>query len=302
MKDNSNSYKIFKIINIILMLFVVGIMLLPYLHVVAKAFNDSRDSMLGGISVIPRMPTLDNFKLIFRNSQLFQSIKVTLTVVVFATLYELFVQFLAAYSLRRKDLLGKKIILLFLMIPMFLKGGLIPTYMLYSKIGLLNNILVYLLPAAFSFYHMIIIRTYMDSTISISLEESARIDGANDWTILTRIVLPLCKPILATITLWLAVARWNDWTTTLYYVTDRKLFTLQYILMQLVKESEILSKMMESAVHTGANTAQLEKMSSITPDSLIAAQIVITTLPIILIYPFLQKYFVKGVMVGAVKE
>ena len=197
---------------------------------------------------------------------------------------------------------GKKGITLFLMVPMFIKCGLIPTYVLYSTTGLLNNFLVYILPGAFSFYNMLIIKTYMSTTISISLDESAKLDGANDLTIFFRIYLPLCKPILATVALWLIVAKWNDWITTLYYVTNPKLYTLQYLLMQVIRESERIVQMIEAAIQSGASPQDIEKLMKVTPDAIISAQVVITTIPVIIVYPFLQQYFVNGIMLGAVKE
>lgn len=136
-------------------------------------------------------------------------------------------------------------------------------------------------------------------TIPVSLEESAKLDGANEFTTLYRIILPLSMPIIATISLWTAVFHWNDWTTTLYFVTKSKLFTLQYLLMQILKESEKITQMIQLAQEQGFD-AQISVKT--TPEALKAAQVVVTTLPIIMVYPFLQKYFIKGVMIGAIKE
>lgn len=302
MKETSRGYKIFQAFNVLVMIMMGVITLFPYIHVMAKAFNDGLDTAMGGITIFPRIPTLENFQTILSDPEIYQAARVTLMKVLIGTILALIVQFGAAYGLRKKNLKGRMAILTFLMIPMFLSGGLIPTYILYSRIGLLNNFLVYVIPGLFSFYNMIIIRTYMNSAIPDSLEESAKIDGANEIFIFFKIILPLSIPILATITLWVAVAEWNSWTDTLYFVTNPRLHTLQYKLMQIVKESERIIKMMQIAAERGEDISQMAEQLKVTPESLMSAQIVVTTIPIILVYPFLQKYFIKGVMIGAVKE
>ena len=157
---------------------------------------------------------------------------------------------------------------------------------------------MYVLPGMFNFYNMIMMRTYI-KTIPDSLQEAAKIDGASEFTILWRIILPLSAPILATVSLWLAVGYWNDWTTPLYYIRSTRLQNLQYLLMRVLKESEMMTRMLADAIVSG-NLNNLKV--TVTPEAVKAAQVVITTIPIILIYPFLQKYFIKGVMIGAIKE
>ena len=179
---------------------------------------------------------------------------------------------------------------------MFITGGIIANYLLYSKIGMINSFWVYILPTSFSFYNMVIMRTYI-VTIPESLKESSRIDGASEFRILVQIIMPLSKPIIATIALWIAVYHWNDYSTTLYYITQSKLFTVQYNLMQMVKDGEKIAELVQKSAETGG-----EVKVTTTPEALKAAQIMVTTLPIVCVYPFLQKYFVKGVMIGSVKE
>jgi putative aldouronate transport system permease protein len=299
MVGESKGYKVFKIINMCIMLFIIAITIIPYLNVVAISLNDSTDTALGGVTIFPRVITLLNYKTLFADKSLWAAFRLTTFTTVIATVYMLTIQFMTAYALKRKDLVGKNYILIFFMIPMFFGGGLIPTYILFAKAKLINNILVYILPAGFSFYNFVIIRTYMN-TVAESLEESAKIDGANDWTIFWRIVLPLCKPIIATIALWIMVGEWNDWTTTLNFVTRAKLYSLQFKLNEVLKESERIAKLIQEATITGEDVDYLQ--TSVTPESIIAAQVIITTVPIICVYPFLQKYFVHGVMIGAVKE
>lgn len=294
----TKGYRWFSIFNYLFMALVVTVMVFPYLNVLAKALNDANDTVLGGITVFPRKFTLVNFMTLFSDKQLLQSGVNTLIRVALGTILSLVVQFLAAYALAQRQLVGKKMLLLYFIIPMFFNGGLIPQYLLYAQIGLLNNFLVYLLPGAFAFFNVIIIRTYIH-TLPDSLSESAKLDGANHYHIFVYLTLPLCIPILATITLWTAVGHWNDWTTTLYFVTKQKLFVLQYVLMQVIQETSRITQMIQYALEKGLNpNANLPT----TPEALRAAQVIITTLPIILVYPLLQRYFIKGIMIGAVKD
>ncbi len=295
MNYKSKGYRVFQVFNVTILLLLMVVTLFPYLNVLAKSLNEGLDTMRGGIVLWPRKPTLENFQALLQSDDMLRAAVISVVRVILGTVLALGTQFLAAYAFCRRPFPGKKFMLVFLSVPMFLTGGLMPTYFLYSQIGLLNNFLVYILPTLFSFYQMVIIRTFISTTISVSLEEAATIDGANEFQVFWRIIIPLSKPILATIGLWIAVGHWNDWTTTLYYITRSSLFTLQYKLMEILKEAERIAKLMAEA---DANTV----IPKSTPDALIAAQIIVTTLPVIVLYPFLQKYFIQGVMIGAVKE
>ena len=274
----------------------------PYLNVLVKAFNEGTDTMLGGLTFFPRVPTWENMNVLLHDPSISMAAAISAARVVLGTLLALIVQFSAAYAFNKKSFAGRRGILILFLIPMYFSGGVIPFYLLLSKIGFLNNFLVYIIPGAFSFYNMIIIKTYMH-TIPISLEESAKLDGANEIIILFRIILPLSMPIIATVSLWVAVGYWNDWVTTLFYITKPRLFTLQYILMQIIKESERLGEMVELAMRYGRGGVNVNSYQvKTTPEALKAAQVILTTIPIIVVYPFLQKYFIKGVMIGAIKE
>lgn len=297
MKD-SLSRKVFNVCNIIILLLIMAIVLFPYLNIVAKAFNDGQDTVRGGITIFPRVFTLENFQAVIEDSAFFRAFLTTACIVIVGTLLGLFVQFTAAYVMRQQQLVGRKVLMYLFLIPMYFGGGLIPQYILYSKMGLLNNYLVYILPTCFSCYNMIIIRSYLETT-PISLSEAAMLDGAGHWTIAFKIMLPLAKPILATVALWLAVGLWQNWTTTLYFITKKSMYTLQYVLMQVLKEADKIQTMIKEAAMRGEI---LEVSSRLTTDSLRSAQLVITTVPIIIIYPFLQKYFIQGVTLGAVKD
>ncbi|WP_127582513.1 carbohydrate ABC transporter permease [Paenibacillus koleovorans] len=299
MKDQSISYRVFIRVNYLILTLAGLATVYPYLNVLAIALNDASDSAKGGIYLWPRVPTWDNFKLVLGSDAIVTAAINSVGRVLIGTTLALMTQFAAAYAFTRKDLPGRTQLLIFLTIPMFFSGGLIPQYILYSKIHFINSFLVYVIPGVFSFFNMIVIRTYMN-TIPPSLEESAKIDGASEITIFYRIMLPLSKPILATIALWVAVSQWNDWTTTLYFILNQKYYTLQYILVQMIKEGERVAAIIQEAQLQGLDTSAIKIHAS--PEALKAAQVIITTLPIIAVYPFLQKYFIKGVMIGSVKE
>lgn len=298
MNNYGKGYKIFTIFNTLFMLFIAVVMLFPYLNILATAFNEGADAARGGITIFPRVFTLENFKVILSGDAFKKALGISVLRVVVGVILGLMVQFSCAYALTRQTFWGKGFITKLFAVVMFFHAGMIPTYVLYSEINLLNSFWVYILPTLFSFYNIVIIRTFMQSTIPISLEESALIDGANEIIIFFKIILPLSKPILATMALWIMVTHWNDWTTTLYYIRKSDLFTLQYIMMQVVKESERTQKMMAAALENGL---QVENVQQTTTEVITAAQVVVTTIPIICVYPFLQKYFVKGIMLGSVK-
>lgn len=292
-------YNVFSAFNILFLILFSFICFYPYLTVVVLAFNDGLDAMRGGLGFFPRVPTLDNFKTIFGDERTLNAAWVSVQLTVIGTVIGVVVEYFAAYALRRKQLVGKKVIVGFYMIPMFINGGLIPTYLLMSQLGLVNNFWIYVLPGAFSFFNMVIIRTYL-YTIPESIEEAAKIDGANDIYIMLKIFIPLSKPILATIALYHAVALWNNWITCLIYINKQNLYNLQFLLWQYIKESETIANLLRQVALSGGDISVI--MTSVTPDTVKAAQIVLTTVPILLVYPFLQKYFIKGVLIGGVKE
>ena len=278
------------------MLLLVTVTLYPYLNQLAISLNEGMDAMMGGITVLPRKFTWENYRVVFSNPSFGDAAAITVSRVAITTVLSILVVFGAAYGLTRKGLPFKKFMTLYLMIPNYITAGTIPIYMLYRDLHLINNYMVYIIPGIFSFYNLVIVRSFLQD-LPPAIEESAKIDGANEIYILFKIILPLSMPVLATVALWVAVGMWNDWTTTLLYVTEKKLFPLQYLMMRLIKESELAREMaVQSAMNNTSVTAQP------TPDTVKAATLIVTTLPIILVYPFLQKYFIKGVVLGAVKE
>lgn len=268
--------------------------LYPFLNQLAISFNEGRDSAQGGITIFPRKPTLENYKTLFNDPGYVGAAVITISRSIIATVLHILVIFSAAYALTRKGLRGRKLITTILALPMYLQAGLIPMYILYRNLGLINNYWVYILPFCFSFYNMVIVRSFIQE-IPEALEESALIDGANEIKILFKVILPLSFPVLATIALWSLVGQWNDWTTTLYYVTNKELYPLQYVMMRVIKQGE---QIRNQAYLEGTGVDLSVKTTS---ESVKAAMIIATSAPIIAVYPFLQKYFVKGVTIGAVK-
>lgn len=298
-KRDSTSRKIFNFINILFLVLLMASVLFPYLNVLAKSFNDGNDTMRGGITIYPREFSMQNYDAILGDDAFGRAFIVSVCSVVLGTLLSILVQFMAAYVFLHKDMFGSKLLYVFLIIPMYFGGGIVPTYILYSQIGLINNYMVYFLPGCFSFYNMIIIRSYM-SSLPYSLHEAAKIDGANDLCVFFKIILPLAKPILATIALWTAVGIWSDWTTPLYYITKSKMYNLQYLLVQVLKEAEKVSQLITQAALRGEIIET--KNTAITTEGVKCAQMIVSTIPIVIIYPFLQKYFIQGVTLGAVKD
>ena len=297
-KKDSLSRKIFYVCLIIFFFLMMATVLFPYLNILAKALNEGSDTSKGGILIWPRVPTLENFATVLRDEDIVRAFFNTVCIVILATLVRVLIQYITAYVFLDTRFIGRQFLLYMFMIPMYFGGGLIPAYMLYSKLGLMNNFMVYIIPGCFSVYNMIIIRSYLKS-IPKSLAEAAKVDGANDIFIAFRIYMPLAKPVLATVSLWCAVGAWNNWTTTLYYVTDKSLYTLQYVLMQVLKEASRIQTLINEAALRGET---LEIVSKVTTESIQCAQLMITTLPIVMVYPFLQKYFIQGVTMGSVKD
>ncbi len=274
------------------MLLICFMCVYPIWYVVVNSFNDAQDALLGGIYWWPREFSIRNYTKVFEDSKVLQAFKITLLKTIIGTTINVFFTAMVAYPLSKKHLIGRKFYMTIGIITMFFSGGLIPTFLLYKNMGLLNNFWVYIFPAAFNFFNLIIFCNFYNE-IPSALEESAKIDGANDWTIFTRIILPLSKPVLATIALFAGVGQWNDYFGGLMFMTNQPdLEPIQTYLYRMVAQVQS-SQMATAASNITADT---------TATSIKLAAMVITTLPICCVYPFLQKYFVSGVMVGAVKE
>lgn len=286
---------VFDTINLIIMILFTIIMLYPLLNTVAVSFNDGTDALRGGIHLIPRMFTWDNYKAVLQKELIPVAAKITVLRTVIGTVLSTIVTAMLAYVISRKNFVLKKPLSILYVVTMYVSGGLIPVFLVYKALGLTNSFWVYILPGMVSAFNMLVIRTYMNG-LPESLSESAEIDGAGHMTIFFRIIFPLCMPVIATVALFTAVGQWNSWfDAMLYNRMSDNLTTLQYELMKLLSAVTTSGK--------GQNAQTMEHASGmVTPTSVRAAATVITSLPIICLYPFLQKYFVTGLTIGGVKE
>ncbi|MEJ8306012.1 carbohydrate ABC transporter permease [Saccharibacillus sacchari] len=289
--------KVFDVVNIVLMSLVLIVTLYPFLNVLAISLNESSDTVRGGITIIPRAFTFDNYQQIFQYDGLIRGLWNSIIRTVVGTIFGLASASMLAYTLSRPDFQARKFTSTFLVVTMYVSGGMIPVYILFRDLGLLGSFWVYILPGIVSAFNVIVIRSFMDG-LPYALQESAKLDGANDLTIFFRIILPLCKPVLATIALFLAVGQWNSWFDTyLYNGSHPELTTLQFELMKVLQSTQQGG----SGQMVNAND-MASKMTQISPESIKMAITIVVTVPILIVYPFLQRYFVSGMTLGAVKS
>ena len=286
--------KIFTVINTIIMVLFVIITLYPVLNTLAVAFNDGTDSLRGGIHIWPRVWTLKNFTTVLHKENLLTGAKISVARTVIGTALSVFLNAVLAFIISRKEFIFRRSLSMFWVITMYVNGGLIPVFLLYKALGLTNSFWVYVIPGAISCFNMLVIRTYINNSIPNSLVESAQIDGAGYTTIFLKIISPLCKPVYATVALFAAVGQWNSWfDAMLYNRMSDKYTTLQYELM----------KLLSSVTNQGTSAEAMKNAAgAVTPTSVRAAATILTMLPIICLYPFLQRYFVAGLTLGGVKE
>lgn len=267
------------------------ICMLPFIHVVAKSFSEDAYVIANKVYLWPAGFTTGAYSKIFADESIIRSLYVSILVTVAFTVLGMIVTICAAYPLSRKQLKGRSVITFFFLFTMWFSGGIIPDYMLMSNLRMLDTLWSLILPLSFSVFNMLIMKSAIQSSIPVSLEESARIDGAGHFRILLNIVLPLSKPILATLSLYYAVGRWNAYQDALFYIKQNtELRPLQLKLYYLVIQA------------TESFQLELTQVELSNPEVLKASVVVFATLPIICVYPFIQKYFVKGTMLGAVKE
>lgn len=286
---------VFVIFNFIFMLAFVVITLYPVINTVAISFNDGIDAVRGGIHLWPRVFTTKNYVTVLGKQNMKTAAAVTVARTVIGSVLSLATNALLAFVVSRKKFMFKAQVSLFWVITMYVNGGLVPVLLLYKTLHLTNSFWVYVIPGMISAFNMLVMRTYMQG-IPDSLEESAQLDGASDFTIFLKIISPLCLPVYATVTLFVAVFQWNSWFDAMLYNRMKDDYTtLQYELMKLLS-----SVMQQGGNANNMNTASAG--SRVTPVTVRAAATVITMLPIICLYPFLQRYFVTGLTIGGVKE
>jgi len=280
------------------LIFLVVVTLYPFLNTLAVSFNDAVDSSRGGLTLWPRKFTLYNYQSLLSRSQMYRAALISAARTVLSTVFGTFCTAMVAYIISQREFVFRKFVSFIYVLTMYIDGGLVPTYFLMRSLGLVNSFWVYVVPGLVSAFNLIVIRTYI-SSLSDSYVESARIDGAGEFTIFMRIILPLCKPVLATIALFIAVDNWNAWFDTfLYNSANVNLSTLQYELMKVLQTANSMSgSLLQALSRAAAGTT-----NTVTPRAIRATMTIIVSVPIVLVYPFLQRYFVHGLTVGGIKE
>ncbi len=285
---------IFTVVNTTLLSLVMLAILYPLYFIVIASFSDPLEVLAGNVTLLPKKINVESYKMVFRDPQILTGYRNTIVYTVLGTAVSIILTVLAAYPLSRKDFSGRKFFTIMLAITMFFSGGLIPTFLLMSNtLHLLDTIWVMILPGAISVWNVIIVRTYFQTSIPPELSEAAMVDGCSDFKLLVRVILPLSMPVLAVMILFYGVAHWNSFFDALIYLSNKELFPLQLILRSILVQNT-MSEDMVAEVDSLANR-------QVMAETIKYALIVVASAPIIAVYPFLQKYFVKGIMVGAIK-
>ncbi len=289
-KNKIKEGKVFTVVNTLLLILFTVIIIVPLWNVVASSFASNEALAKGDFIFFPSEVSLNNYQAVFQDNTIWRALGVSIGRTVIGVVAHTLFCAIVAYALSKRNLKGRKLYSSMGIVTMFFAGGIIPTYLLIKSLGLLNSFWVYIIPALFSYYDVIILMNFFRD-VPDSLEESAKMDGANDWFIFSKIYLPLSKPAIATIAMFHGVWQWNDFMSAKLYITDQTLYPLQMKLYEIIVQTQAAAQNMNAGfvIETTSKGIQL-------------ATIVITTIPILLIYPLLQKHFVSGMMLGAVKE
>ncbi len=278
-------------------IFLCVLFITPMLYVISVSFSSQEAVETFGYRLIPKEFSLEAYRYVFRNpTQLINSYKVTIFNSIVGTALSVLVMSMVAYPLSRSSFRYRKPLTFYIFFTMLFSGGLIPSYILNTQyLGLGNNILIYIIPSLASAYNIIIIRTFFQQ-LPQELMESAKLDGASEMCIFFRIVLPLSKPVIATIALMTMLVKWNDWYTTLIYIRDPELFTLQYMLQKILREVEFMKSMAQSSMGIS-----IDLSTDLPEEPARFAMVIVAAGPMLVIFPFFQKYFTRGLTIGAVK-
>ncbi|MPY16750.1 carbohydrate ABC transporter permease [Paenibacillus glucanolyticus] len=293
MQIESRGDRIFNIINYTVLILVTIIVMYPLVFVLSASFSDPQTVLRGEMLLWPKGVNLNSYVKIFQNKDIISGFTNTLVYTSLGTFINLTMTILAAYPLSRKDFVGRNAIMALLVFTMFFSGGLIPTYLLIKNLGMLNTLWVMIIPNAVSIWNIIIMRTFFQQSIPGELQEAATIDGCSNIKILTRIILPLSMPIIAVTILFYAVGHWNAFFNALLYLSDKDKFPLQLILREILiqgQTNDMVKMSTESAIKQQREVEGIKY-----------AVLVVANIPVLALYPFLQRYFVKGVMIGAIK-
>lgn len=282
--------KVFDTVNVILLVLVTLIIILPLWNVVVNSLSSSAAVANGDSIFWPSEFSIDNYRAVFQDSSIWSAFVISVLKTLIGVVCHVLFCAMVAYGMSKSDLRGRKLYTVMGVITMFFSGGMIPTYLLIKSLGMLDSFMVYIIPALFSYYDMVILMNFFRQ-VPASLEESAKIDGAGTWRIFGTIILPLSKPSLATIALFHGVSQWNDFMTAKLYITNKALYPLQMKLYEIIVQQQLSTMRNPTGVVVDSTARGVQ-----------LATIVVTTVPILLIYPLLQKHFVSGMMLGAVKE
>lgn len=286
--------KVFEVGNTLFMALLWVIMLYPFLYVLAASFSSNASVLAGRVSIIPDGFNVGAYEAVLQYKQVWISYKNTIFYTVVGTCVNLLLTICGAYPLSRKDFYGKSVFTFFIAVTMFFSGGLIPSFLVVRGLGMYDKIWAIILPGAISTTNMIIMRTFFQN-IPSALEEAAIIDGANDFQVLLKVILPLSTASLMTIGMFYAVGHWNSWFSAMIYLRDSAKHPLQLVLRQIVLQNQ-MNELLGSQVGTS-----IEDGSNLIGETVKYAVIIVAVVPIMLVYPFVQKYFVKGVMIGSIK-
>ncbi len=279
---------IFDILNYAVMVLLALVILFPFYNAIIISFLSEKE-LANFNGIWPGSLTLDAYKVILNDKWVFNGYKNSILITALGTIYTLFITATCAYGFSRTHIMGKSLIFKIFVFTMFFGGGMIPSYILIKDLGLMNKLLALILPSGMSVYYMLLMRAFFIN-IPSGIKEAAMLDGAGEWTILFRIILPLSKPIIATVALFVMVDYWNAWFNAMLYIKSADKRPLQLALREII--------------NSGASTSSLllQNIEKLSTQSYTMASVVVTMLPIMCVYPFLQKYFVKGIMIGGVKE
>ncbi len=289
---------IFTTLNAAFLILLCIAMLYPMLNTLAISFNESNDTVKGGIYLWPRIFSLNNYRVVFKMDTIYGAFNMSVLRVIVNVVTNLFFTSMLAYSISRKEYIFRKPITLIFVLTMYFNAGLIPNYLLIRDLGMINTFSVYWIPSIISAFNLIVIRTYI-KTIPESFIESAKIDGAHEFTIFGKVIIPLVVPTMASIALFVAVGSWNSWFDTFLYNSGKQdLSTLQYELQKLLSTASNAGNRNSG----GADASAAGGSRTVTPQAIRATITIVASVPILVVYPFLQKYFVTGLAIGGVKE
>ncbi|WNQ13106.1 carbohydrate ABC transporter permease [Paenibacillus aurantius] len=290
-KKRKSDEQLFDTVVNVLAVVILIVVLYPLIFIVSASFSDPALVLNGEVYLLPKHITFEAYKNVFQNEKIWNGYGNTIIYTTVGTAINVLMTTLAAYPLSRRDLPGRGVIMFFITLTMFFSGGLIPSYLLVKSLGMVNTMWALIIPGAIATYNLIVMRTYFQSSIPWEIQEAAHIDGCSNWKLLTHVILPLSKPILAVMVLFYAVGHWNSYFNALIYIRTKELYPLQLVLREVLLVSQ--ADAVDSSVGMESKILLAESIKYVV--------IIISSLPVLVMYPFVQRHFVKGVMIGSLK-